>query len=399
LNVIDFFRDIFQPGKTYQLNQKIASERIRKLNIENFFTHMAINMIAGTIAKCEFKTYIKGQETKADEYYLWNIEPNDNQNGSQFMQELISKLLYRNEALVVEANGKLLIADSFSYTPYALFPDMFTGVTCRNFRFDKTFLASDVLYFRLGYDDIRLLLSQLMDGYSDILDMAVGKYKRSGGRKGIVKVNRPRTGDAKQKEELDNLFDVEFKKYFNAENAVLPLPNGIEYDEKTGDGSKKSTSEINDIQGITKEAIARVAQAFNMPPALLQGDITDIKTITDNYLTFCIDPLVDMIQTEIIRKRYGKDAFFANTYLKIDTTCIRHIDIFSVAIQADKLIADSIYNVDELRIKLGDAPLNTWWSKKYRITKNYADVESAEGGGTNETDKNNLGGENGSGSA
>jgi HK97 family phage portal protein len=256
-----------------------------------------------------------------------------------------------------------------------------------------------VLYFRLGYDDIRLLLSQLMDGYSDILDMAVGKYKRSGGRKGTVKANRSKSGDEKQQKAIDDLYNKQFKNYFEAENAVLELPSGIEYDEKTGDGSKKSTSEINDIQGIIKEAVAAVAHALRMPPALLQGDISDISSLTDNYLTFCIDPLVDLLQTEIIRKRYGKAAFLANTYLKIDTTCIRHIDIFSVAEQADKLIADSIYNVDELRIKLGDAPLNTWWSKKYRMTKNYADVESTEGGGTNETDKNNLGGDNAGGSA
>jgi HK97 family phage portal protein len=397
LSIIDFFRDIFQPDRTYKLNQKIISDKKRKLDIESFFTHMAFNMIAGTVAKCEFKTYVKGNEVKSDEYYLWNIEPNDNQNGSQFMQELITKLLSRNEALVVEVNGKLLIADSFSRTPFALFPDSFTGVTCGDLTFDKTFSMSDVLYFRLNYHDIRLFLSQLMSGYSDILDMAVGKYKRSGGRKGIVKGNRTRTGDKKQREEIDNLFNNQFKNYFEAENAVVELPSGLEYSEQTGDGSKKSTSEVADIQGITKEAIARVAQAVSMPPALLQGDIADVSTVTDNYLTFCIDPLLDLIETEIIRKRYGKAAFLANTYLRIDTTCIRHIDIFSIAEQANKLIADGVYSVDEIRQKIGDTPLNTWWSKKHWMTSNYADITKT-GGETNETNTDNLGGQDGSGS-
>jgi hypothetical protein len=94
----------------------------------------------------------------------------------------------------------------------------------------------------------------------------------------------------------------------------------------------------------------------------------------DELLTFCIDPMADLIQAEINRKRYGKKAFLSGTYLRIDTTCIKHIDIFDVATSADKLISDSLYNVDELRQKLGDAPINTWWSKRYVLTKNYEPV-------------------------
>ncbi len=73
----------------------------------------------------------------------------------------------------------------------------------------------------------------------------------------------------------------------------------LTYEEITGEGSKKSTSEVNDIANITKEAFARVAQAFRIPPALLQGDIADISKLMDELLTVCIDPLVDLIQTEI----------------------------------------------------------------------------------------------------
>jgi HK97 family phage portal protein len=375
LKIIDFFRDIFQPGKTYKLNQRLTDSTKLQLDIENFAIQMAINMLAGLVAKCEFKTYIKGKETKSDEYYVWNIEPNANQNSSQFLQQLVSKLLYDNEALVVEVDDQLLIADSFTSTGFALFPAAFSDVTVttfgNSFTFDKTFSMSKVLYFRLNNQNIRTLLSRVMDGYSQLLSLAMGKYKRAGGRKGVAKVNRTASGDQKSKEQNDDLFTKGFKKYFEAENAVVALPNGVEYQEITGEGSKKSTSEVNDIANITKEAFARVAQAFRIPPALLQGDISDVSKIMDELLTVCIDPLVDLLQAEINRKRYGKEAFLADTYLRIDTTCIKHIDIFDVATAADKLISDSLYNVDELRKKLGDAPLNTWWSKGYGRTANY----------------------------
>ena len=375
MKIIDFFRDIFQPGKTYKLNQRLTDSVKLQLDIEDFAIQMAINMLAGLVAKCEFKTYIKGKETKADEYYLWNIEPNANQNSSQFLQQLVSKLLHDNEALAVEADGQLLVADSFTATGYALFPATFSGVTVttfgNSFTFDKTFSMADVLYFRLNNQNIRALLSDVMAGYNQLLSMAMGKYKRAGGRKGIAKLNKAATGDEKAKKQTDDLFAKGFKQYFDSENAVVALPNGVEYQEITGEGSKKSTSEVNDIANITKEAFARVAQAFRIPPALLQGDISDISKLMDELLTVCIDPLVDLLQTEINRKRYGKKNYLAGNYIRIDTTCIKHIDIFSIADAADKLIADSLYSVDELRQKIGDAPLSTWWSKGYGRTANY----------------------------
>ena len=393
MKIIDFFRDIFQPDKTYKLNQRLTDETKLQLDIEDFAIQMAINMLAGLIAKCEFKTYIKGQEVKKDEYYLWNVEPNANQNSSQFLQQLVSKLLHDNEALAIEQNGQLLLADSFTATGYALFPATFSGVTVttfgNSFTFDKTFSMADVLYFRLNNQNIRALLSGVMDGYSQLLSLAMGKYKRAGGRKGIAEINRTAAGDQKSKDQDNDLFTKGFKKYFESENAVITLPNGVKYNEITGEGSKKSTSEVNDIANITKEAFARVAQAFRIPPALLQGDISDVSKLMDELLTVCIDPLADLIQTEIIRKRYGKAAFLAKTFLRIDTTCIKHIDIFDVAMAADKLISDSLYNVDELRQKLGDAPLNTWWSKRYVLTKNYEPVDapanSTTGGEKDET--------------
>ena len=382
MKIIEFLRDIFVPGKTLYVKEKLESERY-KLAIEAFSVQMAINLLAGLLAKCEFKTYQKGTEKKADEYYLWNVEPNVNQNSSQFVAELVSKLLYCNEALVVEANGQLLIADSFTQEAYALFPNTFSNVTVGDFTFGKTFSMTDVLYFRLNDRNIRVLLSGLMEGYSQLLDMAIGKYKRAGGRKGTVKINKTATSDQKAKEQIDDLFNKQFKNYFSSENAVVTLPNGVDYSEITGEGSKKSTSELTDIVNITKEAISRVAQAFQIPPALLQGDIADVDKLIDELLTFRIDPLADLIQTEINRKRYGKAAFLAGTCLRIDTTCLKHIDVFDAAQAADKLISDRIYNVDEIRQKLGDAPLNTWWSKQYVMTKNLEPVPETAGAESN----------------
>lgn len=387
LSFVDFIKNFFSPEQnTIYVTQRAMVGQEAQLAVEMFAITSAISMAASAVSKCEFKTYIKGVEKKADEYYSWNVEPNQNQNSSQFIQEFVSKLLYYSECLVLDIGGQFIIADGFYQNEYATVENYFTGVWRGTMRFDRTFKMSEVLYFRLGSGDIRALLSNLLKGYNDLLNMGISKYKRSGGRKGILDINATATGDKNFQTKFDDLMNNRFKSYFEAENAVLPLHNGYKYEEQGGEGSKKSTSEIVDIAAITKESFDRVAQAFKIPPSLLRGDIADVGFLTDNFLTFCVDPLVDMIGEEINRKRFGKAAYLADTYLRIDTTAIKHIDLFGISASFDKLIASGGYSIDELRIKAGDVPLNTAFSKKHWMTKNYQDVETAgqaaEGGET-----------------
>ncbi len=381
MKFIDWIKDFFgvDQGTVYVNQQAIAAQEVQ-LAIEAFAIASAINLIASAISKCEFKTYLNGKELIGEEYYLWNVEPNKNQNSSQFIQEFTSKLFFDNECLVIEIGGQLIVADSFCQNEYATLENSFVNVVKGTMNFDKTFRMSEVLYFKLGNEDIRALLSNLLKGYNNLLNLAIGKYKRSGGRKGILDIDTVAQGHPKFQERFDELMNTRFKKYFENENAVLPLHKGFDYKEQNGEGSKKSTSEIVDISAITKEAFERVAQAFKIPPSLLRGDIADIGKLTDNFLTFCIDPTVDMISEEVNRKRFGKTAYLKGSYLRVDTSCIKHIDIFSISEAFDKLVASGGYSIDELRVKAGDTALDKEWSKKHYLTKNYQDIEELKGG-------------------
>ena len=381
MKFLDWVKDFFGVDQaTVYVNQKAIATQAVQLAIEDFAITTAINMVASSISKCEIKTYLNKEEFKGEEYYLWNVEPNKNQNSSQFMQELVSKLLYYNECLVIDINGQLIIADDFFQKEYATLENYFTDVSRGDMDFHRTFRMSEVLYFKLSDTDVRALLSKLMVGYNNLLNMSIGKYKRSGGRKALARIKKTGTGDKEFEKKVDDLFNNRFKSYFEAENAVIHIPDGIDYEEQNGEGSKKSTSEIVDISAITKEVFERVAQAFKISPALLKGDIADIEKLTNNFLTFCIDPLSCMMQEEINRKRFGKSAFLSGSLITIDTTRIKHIDIFDIAEKIDKLIASGGFSIDDLRIQCGLMPINTDWSKKHWITKNYQDINNLEGG-------------------
>lgn len=385
MGIVKFLRDLFGSKDTIYLNEHLDSI-CTNLAIDSFALQVGVNIIASCIAKCEFKTFVRKKEVNQEEYYLWNVEPNQNQNSTEFLQELLSKLIIENEVLVIEVNGQLIIADSFYREEFAVNEDYFEQVTRKNFSFNKKFYMRDVLYFRCNNEDIKKYFDNLMFGYNELINLAQGKYKRAGGRKGIVKRDTTATGNEEEKRRITNLFENQFKNYFDAENAVVDLPRGVEYTEITGEGSKKSSNELGDITKLLDDAFIRAAQALKIPPSLLKGDIADIEKLTDNFLTFCIDPLVDLIQTEINRKRYRKDNFLNGSYLYIDTTTIRHLDIFSIAEKIDKLISTGMYSIDELRKKLKDTTLNTDWSENHWITKNYQGIDQidSEGGENSE---------------
>ena len=355
-----------------------SSSLLNSIRAQEFALYTCVNLIADVISNCEFKTYLKDKEDRSDEYYLWNYEPNKNENSIQFLKKLIAKLMINNEALVIEVNGQLIIADSFNQNEYAVAENYFTDVVVGTMTFKRSFMMSDVLYFKLNDEDIKPYISNLLSDYNELLNLGAGKYKRSGGRKGIVNIDKIKTGDVNRDKEIDELFNNRFKTYFEAENAVLNLPKGIEYNEQGGESTKKQTSEINDIQALVKSSLDSAAQGYHIPPALLRGDINDVDNLVDNLLTFCIDPITSMMEKEITRKRYGKNSVKNGSYIRIDTTCIKHIDIFKIADSIDKLRADGIYNIDEIRRKVGDAELNTAWSKEYVITKNYEKINGGE---------------------
>lgn len=378
MGFVNWLRNFFSEGvTTIALTDKINSgKNIIPFVYEDFTIMSAINLISGSISKCEFRTFTDGKEIKGEEYYAWNVEPNKNQNSSTYLQELISKLLYYNECLVVPIGDQYIIADSFNQTEYALLENTFDQVTRGDFTFNKQFKMSEVLYFKINNKDIKAQLTNLYMGYSDLISKSIDKYSKAGGRKGILKIGTMASGKKDFEEKFKTLMNDRFKSYFDADNAVLPLFDGYDYSEPSGEQGKKAANEIGDITTLMSEANKRTGQAFKIPIALLTGDIADVEKITDNYLTFCIDPLCDTLTSEINRKRYGKTAYLKGDYLKIDTTCIKHIDIFNIADSVDKLIACSMYDVDELRRKVGDIELNTKWSKKHFITKNYDDIEN-----------------------
>ena len=335
----------------------------------------AVNLVANAVSKCEFKTYLNSKETKGKEYYLWNIEPNKNQNSSAFIHKLIAKLYRNNECLVIEQNGQLLVADNFVRKPYALYDDVFSQVQVEDFIFNRPFTQSEVLYYRLNEENIRKLVNGLYESYSKLITYSMKAYQRSRGTKGIFKYDTMPVAGTPEREAFDALINKKIKQWMEGDNAALPLGRGQEWKELqhktyTNESTRDIRAQIDDIFDFT-------ARAFGIPPALLRGDVQDTSKAIDQLLTFCVDPLVDMLQEEINRKRNGYSGFSQGTYLKIDTKSIKHVDLLSVATAIDKLIGSGCFCINDIRKAVGDEPIDEPWANQHFITKNYETVENA----------------------
>lgn len=334
-----------------------------------------VNKIANAISKCEFKTYIKKKEVKGQEYYLWNYEPNQNQNATSFMNKLIGKLYRNNECLVVEVNNHIYVADSYSKEVLALKEYRFSGITFDGYELSETREMSEVMFFELNSENMRNLTNGMYETYSKLLIYAQDAYKKSRGKKGILNIGAIAQESENFDETFQELMSTHFKNFFESDSAVLPLFDGYEYQDISESGKTYSAESTRDIKSLADDIFEFTARAFSFPPSLAKGDVQDTGKAIDELLTFVIDPLIKMLQQEINRKRNGYKGFKAGNYVKIETLAVKHIDIFDIATPVDKLISSGAFTINDILEVLGKPRIEEDWANQHFMTKNYSKIQ------------------------
>ena len=332
-----------------------------------------VNLTANAISKCEIKTFLGGKEVRDREYFLWNQSPNQNQTSAAFWHKLVYALYRDRTALVVENGRKLYVADSFSRKEYALYDDIFSQVAVGDFTFQRTFAASEVLFFELSAQDAKRVVDGLYTSYARLISYGMKRYQRTSGEKGVLELDTNAAGDAKFKETFESIKNTGFRKFAEAENAVLPMWKGMKY---TALGSKTYNADTTrDIRAMIDDVTDFTARAYGIPACLLNGSVQDVDSATDQFLTFCVDPLADALQEEINRKRNGLEGLRRGDLVQFDTGRIKHIDLLDAARGIDKLVGSGVECVNDIRALLGQPLICEPWAWKHFITKNYAEIE------------------------
>lgn len=363
----------------------LASE----IYIRELAFNIITNKIANVLSKCEVNVYEKNKKMKNEEWYRWNIQPNKNQNATEFRNKLIYRLFHDNEALIVVNSKELYVADSFFVNDEkAFFEHTFDNVQVDNFTFGRKLTMSEVFYFKLSSSDIKSLLDSTLQLYGKLINAAYSNYLVSNGNKGMLYVDQFAEQQDDFEDTLNEMLNEDFKKFFSGSNAVMPMYQGFKYEELKNTGNQVTT---RDFKALLDDVIHITANAFGVPKSIANGDVQDTSKAIDEFLTFCIDPLIELLTDEINRKLFSMFQILNGYSIKFDTKAIKHIDLLDVATAIDKLISSGCFCVNDIRRVLGEDEIDEDWANQFFMTKNYTAIEDLikemKGGGKDEQRK------------
>lgn len=346
----------------------VTQKLLDQLAFKELALYIGISYIANTLSKCEFKTYENGEEAQNRLYYMLNVSPNPNENSSQFINKFIENYFYKGHSLIVPHNNMIYCADEFEIDDTnPLKENIFSNATFGLQQLKKKFKASDVFYFKLDNQNAKGLVDALYTQYGEVISQALATYKRTNGTKYKLILENYKAGDAQFNQIFNTVLKEQLKTFIENDNAVYPQFKGTDLTEF----STKNAKDTSDIVAMRKEIFEVTAQALKIPLPMMLGNITNMNEIVKVYLSICIDPIADMIGEEFTRKYYSYEEWKKGNYIKVDTSCINHVDILEVADKIYNAVGSGVATIDDMRKRLGWKPLGTDFSEQFFVTKNY----------------------------
>lgn len=376
------FLDIFiNPGaKTQGMSggEKVTcqelAEKAREFQIRVLAFDACVNLLTTYIAASEFKTYWNDKEIFEAEYYLWNIDPNVNQNKTAFINKFVRQLCLNNEALIISTRrGKgleaLAVADSFNIpASYVTKQNEYKNVTVDNTAYNKTFYENEVLHIVWQGHNIKPVIDAIYQNYQELMEIAEKHFKWTNGRHWKVHVSRLPQGDANAENIYKNLIENQLKPFFTSTNAVLPEFDGYKYEDVGRERASTASGETVDLRHLVNDIFDFTAMGFGFGSVLIKGTVENTEH-AEKRLFAVGDKIVKQLEQEINRKRYGYDMWKAGARIRIDTSRNQHFDLFGQAAAIEKLVGSG-YSINEIRRAAGQDTINEPWADEHFLTKN-----------------------------
>lgn len=337
------------------------------------------NLIANALGRCEFRTYENHKEAFGSVYWMWNYEPNINQNSTAFLHKLVAQLYQDNEALIVplrphEGIPAFGVADLWSVEQdFPSIPHQYTGVVVGDKTFQDPFPEKNVIHLTLNHVNIKPVMDGLYNAYVKLIKAAVTNYTWSNGQHWKVTVNQLASGEAGWAETFQQMVTAQIKPFLESNSAVLPEMDGWKYEnvDKKVEGGR----DAKDIRALFNDVLEFTANAFCIPPVLLLGQVQGTQDAVQRFLTACVDPLADQLSEEITRKFYGFEQWKNGSRIRVDTSTINHFDLLANAPNVEKLIGSG-YSYNDVQRAVGMPVIDEPWANEHFLTRNFAKAET-----------------------
>jgi len=353
-------------------NQSSHRAYLKKMALET-----CINFIGRSISQSDFRVVKDGKRQYGDWDYLLNVRPNTDQSAADFWQDFIYKLIYDNEVLVILTdNNDLLIADSFYREEYAIYPDVFSEVTVKDYTFKRTFRMDEVIHITYNNEKLTSFMDGMFQDYADLFSRMIETMMLSNQIRGTVNIDSTQSLDEKNKAKLQTFIDDLYKSFRKNVVALVPKLKGFDYNE-VANGSNNGKS-IDELAKLKRDLVNDVANILGIPTNLVHGDMSDYETSIKAFIKFCNGTLVKKIKDELNAKLIEKSDYLKGD--RIEVNAVQSKDPLELAEAVDKLIASGSFTRNEVREMVGKEKVDNAELDEFVITKNYQSASTVEGG-------------------
>ena len=369
-------------GKEPESIIELITLNATKASIYNIAIEKANGMIAKAIAKSEFVVQRNGKRAKDDVYWMLNIKPNPNETATEFWIKAIKKMFEENECLIVHLKGCLYRASSFSVDTEVTKAKKYTNVhlevnddICK---VEKTFKADDVIHLRNTSKKVIDFLKKNLKLYNDIASGLIASKKAGSVPKftldveGTTPIIRAKDEKGNDKVLTIDQYKQQIKDLLESEDIqIITNQSGL----KVNQLKNESNVTIEDVTKLTKEIFTECAYAYDIPVAAFLGTITEKADSTNEFITYAVNWLVEMIDDAMTAALVGKDSFFKGERIWVDMTKYKHVNVIESGDKLEKLRGIG-FTLDEILELLGREPLNTSFSQERVYTKNFGNETS-----------------------
>lgn len=374
------FDFLFQNKKDelYSYTDTISVD-IQKLALSELAIEKAVGMIAKAIAKSEFIVERNHVRTKDDVYWLLNIQPNPNETATDFWISAIRKLLLETECVICLVNGNMYIVDYYTINDVVMLPQTYSNIVITSNEKTLTlrypFQGNNIIHLKARNEKIKRYLKKVLNLYNNIASAVSAAKKIESTPKfsldieGAAPLIRTKNPDGTDKTLTIDQYRESVKKLLESDDIeIITNRSGLSLSQIKIDIDANS----EDIIKMAKEIFTECALAFDIPKAVFLGEITEKADSTNEFITYAVDWIVEMLNDSLNAKFVGKEDYLKGEKIWIDMSKYKHVDIIESAANLDKLRSIG-FNFDEVRTMVGWEELGTDFSQERVITKNYTD--------------------------
>ncbi len=334
--------------------------------------------VSACLAGCEFRFLGEDGRPELDRAaWLWNVSPNPVQSRAELVRAIVRRMLVETgEAVVVPVGAgesqRIYLADSYSRRDVPGSDTVYTSVSVQGSTevAPRSMLSGELYVFRAEESSVLRLMRSMDAAYDELAATFASSSRSRNASQWLLTLDQSQVGTGEQQERVREQLQANVRRFVRSQNAVMPLYRGQSLQKLSTDSTRGSNGSASDLISVRKDAYEMVAESMRIPVSLLYGNTNNFAEVFNAFLTVAVDDKARAMAEEISRKTYPLEEWRKGRRVVIDTTHVRHVDVFAVAQQAQALVGSGIDCPNEVRALTGQPPIPEGWADSYQMTLN-----------------------------